>query len=72
MNIVSKFAALAAVSMIALNATSAVAEDKISEFRIGILGGENANDRLRAYACLERQDRGPARRSGQAVRPGRL
>jgi phosphonate transport system substrate-binding protein len=52
MKMVSKVAALAAVSMIALNATSAVAEE-ITEFRIGILGGENASDRLRAYACLE-------------------
>ncbi|MEC9267936.1 MAG: phosphonate ABC transporter substrate-binding protein [Pseudomonadota bacterium] len=25
----------------------------ISELRIGILGGENANDRLKAYSCLE-------------------
>lgn len=39
MNIVSKFAALAAVSMIALNATSAVAQDQISEFRIGRRSG---------------------------------
>ncbi|MEJ8474152.1 phosphonate ABC transporter substrate-binding protein [Roseibium algae] len=53
MNVVSKFAALAAVSMLALNATSAVAADNITEFRIGILGGENASDRLRAYTCLE-------------------
>ncbi|WP_417666979.1 phosphonate ABC transporter substrate-binding protein [Roseibium sp.] len=53
MKLVSKVAALAAVSMIALNATNAVAADTISEFRIGILGGENASDRLRAYACLE-------------------
>ena len=35
MNIVSKFAALAAVSMIALNATHADAADNITEFRIG-------------------------------------
>ncbi len=26
---------------------------EISELRIGILGGENANDRLKAYSCLE-------------------
>jgi len=51
---VSKLATLAAVSMLALNATSAAADDqKITEFRIGILGGENASDRLRAYTCLE-------------------
>jgi len=52
MKIVAKVAALAAVSMIALNASAAGAQE-ISEFRIGILGGENASDRLRAYECLE-------------------
>lgn len=52
MKIVSKVAALAAVSTIALNASLAGAEE-ITEFRIGILGGENASDRLRAYECLE-------------------
>ena len=52
MKIVSKVAALAAVSMIALNASVAGAQE-ITEFRIGILGGENASDRLRAYECLE-------------------
>ena len=31
--------------------TSAFAQD-IEEFRIGILGGENAQDRLNAYSCL--------------------
>lgn len=54
MNLITKLATLAAVSMVALNATGAVASDeKITEFRIGILGGENASDRLRAYSCLE-------------------
>ncbi|CTQ54382.1 Phosphate-import protein PhnD precursor [Roseibium album] len=52
MKIVSKVAALAAVSTIALNASIAGASE-ITEFRIGILGGENASDRLRAYECLE-------------------
>ncbi|MCK7611853.1 phosphonate ABC transporter substrate-binding protein [Roseibium sediminicola] len=52
MKIVAKVAALAAVSMIALNASAAGASE-ITEFRIGILGGENASDRLRAYECLE-------------------
>jgi len=52
MKLVSKLAALAAVSMIALNASVAGAAE-ITEFRIGILGGENASDRLRAYECLE-------------------
>ncbi|ANK83526.1 MAG: phosphonate ABC transporter substrate-binding protein [Rhizobiales bacterium NRL2] len=33
--------------------TGALAQDKIDEFRIGILGGENASDRLRSNACLE-------------------
>ncbi|MEQ8831593.1 MAG: phosphonate ABC transporter substrate-binding protein [Alphaproteobacteria bacterium] len=30
-----------------------VGAQEISELRIGILGGENANDRLKAYSCLE-------------------
>ena len=33
--------------------TAAFAEDTISEFRIGILGGENAQDRMNSYACLQ-------------------
>ncbi len=32
---------------------SAAAADGISEFRIGILGGENAQDRLNSYSCLQ-------------------
>ena len=42
MNVISKVAALAAVSMITLNATGAYAADNINEFRIGILGEELA------------------------------
>ncbi|WP_416900361.1 MAG: phosphonate ABC transporter substrate-binding protein [Minwuia sp.] len=37
----------------AMLSTTAMAADSISEFRIGILGGENASDRLRSNACLE-------------------
>jgi len=48
---VAKVAALAAVSMFALNASVAGAQE-ITEFRIGLLGGENASDRLRANECL--------------------
>jgi phosphonate transport system substrate-binding protein len=51
MKIVAKVAALAAVSIIALNASVAGAQE-ITEFRIGLLGGENASDRLRANECL--------------------
>ncbi|MEE4012638.1 phosphonate ABC transporter substrate-binding protein [Roseibium sp. FZY0029] len=51
MKLVAKVAALAAVSMIALNASAAGAAE-ITEFRIGLLGGENASDRLRANECL--------------------
>lgn len=32
--------------------TGAMAADKITEFRIGILGGENASDRLRSNECV--------------------
>ena len=34
-------------------AAPAFAEDKITEFRIGILGGENAQDRLTSHECLK-------------------
>ncbi|MEC8669187.1 MAG: phosphonate ABC transporter substrate-binding protein, partial [Pseudomonadota bacterium] len=33
--------------------TPAVAQDQIEEFRIGILGGENAQDRLNSHECLK-------------------
>ena len=33
-------------------ASGALAQD-IEEFRIGILGGENAQDRMNSYACLQ-------------------
>lgn len=33
--------------------TGAVASDSITEFRIGILGGENAQDRMNSYSCLQ-------------------
>jgi len=52
MNVVSKLAALAAVSMIALGAASGAQAEEITEFRIGLLGGENASDRLRSNECL--------------------
>ncbi|MCA1784494.1 MAG: phosphonate ABC transporter substrate-binding protein, partial [Desulfobacteraceae bacterium] len=35
--------------------TSSMAEDTITEFRIGILGGENASDRLRSNECVRAQ-----------------
>jgi len=37
---------------ISLMAGNAQAADKISEFRIGVLGGENASDRLRSNECV--------------------
>lgn len=45
-----KLTAFAAFAL-ALAGSAASAAD-IEEFRIGILGGENASDRLRAYECL--------------------
>lgn len=33
----------------------AMAEDKITEFRIGLLGGENAQDRLNSNECMRKQ-----------------
>ncbi|MFN4008557.1 MAG: phosphonate ABC transporter substrate-binding protein [Pannonibacter sp.] len=52
MTLFSKIASAAAVSMIALMATPALAQEKITEFRIGILGGENSSDRLRSNECI--------------------
>jgi phosphonate transport system substrate-binding protein len=43
--------ALALVATTAL--TSAATAEGITEFRIGILGGENAQDRMNSYACLQ-------------------
>ena len=44
---------LAAATTAALLAGGpAIAQDKISEFRIGVLGGENASDRLRSNECV--------------------
>ena len=44
---------MAGVALAALTATGAFADDmKIKEFRIGLLGGENASDRLRSNECL--------------------
>jgi phosphonate transport system substrate-binding protein len=46
-----KTLALALAATTALG-TGALAEE-ITEFRIGILGGENAQDRMNSYACLQ-------------------
>ena len=42
----------AILAVAATVSTPAMAEDTIDEFRIGILGGENASDRLRSNECL--------------------
>ncbi len=48
-----KLTHLLAAAAVAVFAThTAMADDKIKEFRIGILGGENASDRLRSNECL--------------------
>ena len=44
---------LAALLTSAAIAAPAFAQDGISEFRIGILGGENAQDRLTSHECLK-------------------
>ncbi|MCI4665097.1 MAG: phosphonate ABC transporter substrate-binding protein [Neomegalonema sp.] len=44
----------ASVLAVAAFAGPAAAEDTIKEFRIGILGGENANDRLRSNECVRK------------------
>ena len=43
----------AAILAVFAMSNSAFAADSISEFRIGILGGENAQDRLNSYSCLQ-------------------
>jgi len=47
----SKLMMAGAVALAAF-AGAAQAEEKITEFRIGLLGGENAQDRLRSNECL--------------------
>jgi phosphonate transport system substrate-binding protein len=46
---------LAAAAALALLAPAAFADEAITEFRIGILGGENASDRLRSNECIRTQ-----------------
>ena len=48
-----KYISILGVAAAAMISTGAMAADGIEEFRIGILGGENASDRLRSNACLE-------------------
>ncbi len=52
MNFVVKIAAATAVSFAALGSSGAFAAEEITEFRIGLLGGENESDRLRSNQCL--------------------
>ena len=52
MKFVRNFAVAAAVAMTVFGAASVHAEDKISEFRIGVLGGENQSDRMRSNECV--------------------
>ena len=52
MKFVRNFAVAAAVAMTAFGAANVHAEDKISEFRIGVLGGENQSDRMRSNECV--------------------
>lgn len=44
---------LASALALSALATSVAAQGSIEEFRIGILGGENAQDRLNAHECLK-------------------
>ncbi|MGD9096600.1 MAG: phosphonate ABC transporter substrate-binding protein [Desulfobacterales bacterium] len=46
---------LLAICMSLIMAGGVAAEEAIKEFRIGILGGENASDRLRSNECLKVQ-----------------
>ncbi|MBC7180129.1 MAG: phosphonate ABC transporter substrate-binding protein, partial [Roseovarius sp.] len=42
---------LAAIVATTALVSPALAEDKITEFRIGVLGGENAQDRMTSNEC---------------------
>lgn len=48
-----KTLALALVASTSLTTAAFADNDGIKEFRIGILGGENAQDRMNSYACLQ-------------------
>ncbi len=45
--------ALALVASTALTSTAMADDAAITEFRIGILGGENAQDRMNSFSCLQ-------------------
>ncbi|MGR3467220.1 MAG: phosphonate ABC transporter substrate-binding protein [Shimia sp.] len=49
----TKTLALALAATTALTSAAFAQEAAIEEFRIGILGGENAQDRLNSYSCLQ-------------------
>lgn len=49
---IAKLLAAGVVAAVSLAAGSASAAESITEFRIGLLGGENASDRLRSNDCL--------------------
>ncbi|MGR3490473.1 MAG: phosphonate ABC transporter substrate-binding protein [Shimia sp.] len=49
----TKTLAMALAATTALTSAAFAQEASIDEFRIGILGGENAQDRLNSYACLQ-------------------
>ena len=51
MQIKSIAAAVATAAI--MSVSSAAGAQDITEFRIGILGGENANDRLKSHECLK-------------------
>ena len=44
---------LALATTTALTSAAFAQDSEITEFRIGILGGENAQDRLNNYSCLQ-------------------
>jgi phosphonate transport system substrate-binding protein len=43
---------LMGVMVVLMASTGVIAEESITEFRIGVLGGENASDRLRSNECV--------------------
>ncbi len=49
----TKLVIAAVAAVLTFNSSSIYAADALSEFRVGILGGENQNDRLRSHACIK-------------------
>lgn len=52
--------------------SGAAQAEGIKEFNIGVLGGENAQDRITGNECYRKAIEDGSGRSGQDLHPGRL